>query len=559
MCAGVGRLSQSCSAYPSGSIGYTYSATQNNGQITQAVDAVSGETISYQYDALKRLISASSTPTPGPTPAAWTQTFQYDGFGNLTAKVLNGTTTTIPVDPTTNRLTSSYDANGNMLTGGGNTITYDGSNRIASVTPGSGGTEYFVYDPENKPVYRLTGAGQEVLTFYGVQGEKLSTFGLSSGCSDPTDYTTCWYYTTGQKTTSVWFGGKLIWSGTGTGYSSGPVYADKLGTNRMNGARYYPYGEEIGTATINDHEKFATYTRSSFSGLDYADQRYYASSYGRFNTPDPGRSAHPKSPLSWNRYAYVGGDPINRNDRRGLCYFDQTNGVGYDTYEDWQQAVYQGNAMSSDTTSDQGGAPCDGGLQVFACDLGNCNTASQCMTFASGTGNNGSNSGIYEPPDPDCVQNALLGASSALGLDVTSFQQIGVQIAGTSNGTGGTYSETELNLEDGDVAGLITQLCNAGFYSNGQCPSNNSALVGPPHTISSGPNAGSPFTGNFRAPGLLDSMQVNTSLGGYGSVQIDIDPFNPAADPVLGAILHGLLQVLPNMIQGSDNTYGCSH
>ena len=42
-----------------------YSATQNNGQITQAIDTLSGETISYQYDQLKRLTSARSTPTAG--------------------------------------------------------------------------------------------------------------------------------------------------------------------------------------------------------------------------------------------------------------------------------------------------------------------------------------------------------------------------------------------------------------------------------------------------------------------------------------------------------------
>jgi len=40
---------------------------------------------------------------------------------------------------------------------------------------------------------------------------------------------------------------------------------------------------------------------------------------GRFNTPDPSsHSVHPKSPASWNRYAYVGGDPVNHNDPRGL-------------------------------------------------------------------------------------------------------------------------------------------------------------------------------------------------------------------------------------------------
>lgn len=55
---------------------------------------------------------------------------------------------------------------------------------------------------------------------------------------------------------------------------------------------------------------FGTYTRSSYTGLDYADQRFYASTYGRFNTPDPyvasSKGANdPNSPGSWNRYDYA--------------------------------------------------------------------------------------------------------------------------------------------------------------------------------------------------------------------------------------------------------------
>ena len=132
-----------------------YSSSANNGQITQMVDTISGETVSYSYDALKRLTSASST-------ASWTQTFQYDGFGNLTAKVLNGTTTTIAVTAATNRLTySSYDANGNMLTGVGATFTYDERNRLATALPTSGGTAYYGYAPDNKRIYQCTATGTE--------------------------------------------------------------------------------------------------------------------------------------------------------------------------------------------------------------------------------------------------------------------------------------------------------------------------------------------------------------------------------------------------------------
>jgi RHS repeat-associated protein len=63
------------------------------------------------------------------------------------------------------------------------------------------------------------------------------------------------------------------------------------------------------------------------TALRTIDQRYYASTYGRFNTADPYRgSARARNPLTWNRYSYVGGDPINRSDPRGLVWYDNGDG-----------------------------------------------------------------------------------------------------------------------------------------------------------------------------------------------------------------------------------------
>jgi len=57
---------------------YNFSATNNNGKIASETDVVSGETVTYTYDSLNRLATATSS-----TPA-WGQSFGYDGFGNLT-------------------------------------------------------------------------------------------------------------------------------------------------------------------------------------------------------------------------------------------------------------------------------------------------------------------------------------------------------------------------------------------------------------------------------------------------------------------------------------------
>jgi len=91
------------------------------------------------------------------------------------------------------------------------------------------------------------------------------------------------------------------------------VVADRLGSI----GHFYPYGQEKPSATTNGTEKFTGYFRDSETGFDYADQRFHNPGTGRFLTVDAGA---PKlvDPGSWNRYAYVGGDPINSTDRLGM-------------------------------------------------------------------------------------------------------------------------------------------------------------------------------------------------------------------------------------------------
>ena len=294
-------------------IKYNYSATQNNGQILSAQDVVSGETITYQYDSLKRMIQASATGDPS---GSWSQAMTYDGFGNLTQKSSNNAPAlSVSVDPTTNRIQSvaGYDANGNMTGYAGDLYSYDLRNRMTQASVSGVGTVAYGYDTTNHRIYKgaLSGStySAEEIYFYGVEGHKYGTWQLnpSSGVL------------LHASVTKQWFGNRLV------------SPEDRLGSK----GKYFAFGEERTNVSPvnppNDQEKFATYTRDSATGLDYANQRYYSSIIGRFTRPDPfGSSANPRNPQSWNRYSYASNDPANSFDPDGL---DDT-GSGY---EDWNQ------------------------------------------------------------------------------------------------------------------------------------------------------------------------------------------------------------------------------
>lgn len=323
---------------------YTFSASQNDGKITSQKNWVSGEEVAYQYDSLERLISAVTT---GPQ---WGLSFGYDGFGNrLTQTVTKGTapSNSVLVDGTTNRINSAgfvYDNNGNMTNMPTNTatLTYDASNRMTQYS-GTNVQEAYAYAPDNKRIWRSnTMRGCEVpntpgqsqpsptqgdaIIFYSAHGLKLGVYCL---------------HTNGFQIASeqnLYFGGRFV-ARVGLLRNVVSIATDRLQSTQSQGG-HFPYGEfKSGSATAQDKEEFATYTRDR-SGLDYADQRWYSPSIARFTTADPldRREANAISP---NLFAYVSSDPTNRVDPEGLadrlvnainCSTQQTyemkNGVG---------------------------------------------------------------------------------------------------------------------------------------------------------------------------------------------------------------------------------------
>ncbi|HKV34161.1 MAG TPA: LamG-like jellyroll fold domain-containing protein [Pyrinomonadaceae bacterium] len=159
------------------------------------------------------------------------------------------------------------------------------------------------------------------------------------------------------------------------------LVSDHLGTPRMildqtgslaNMKRhdYLPFGEELiapigGRTTAQGYaggdgvrQQFTLKERDIETGLDYFINRYYASTQGRFSSPDPlVSSRRVTEPQSWNRYNYCANNPLNIIDPNGLdwwylkgsenpspVWFDQDPGTDYERWTNTYDYVYYDNA-----------------------------------------------------------------------------------------------------------------------------------------------------------------------------------------------------------------------
>ncbi|MBI1879535.1 MAG: RHS repeat-associated core domain-containing protein [Chloroflexi bacterium] len=96
-----------------------------------------------------------------------------------------------------------------------------------------------------------------------------------------------------------------------------------LTTNASGGlvsqSRYLPYGEtRWGSSGPTDFGFTGQRNEAGFGLMDYG-ARYYSPGLGRFVSPDtvvPGAG----NPQAWNRYSYVGNNPLKYSDTSGHCW-----------------------------------------------------------------------------------------------------------------------------------------------------------------------------------------------------------------------------------------------
>jgi RHS repeat-associated protein len=307
-------------------ISFTYDAMGNITQITDNSTSGQGKAVTYEYDDLHRLVTASTTAASS-TP--YRQTFTYSAIGNLTNKSDLGSYTyaetgyTNPHAPTTIGSTNyAYDNNGNVTSAGTWTYAWDFLNRLTSVGS-STATTTNLYDDVGERVKRTVGATSTV-------------------------FANDWFNKTGATTTiavSLPDGTQLATiEGNGAATSTYYTHTDHLrGTNVVTNASstviqtidYYPYGTtRIDSGTDVSQREYIGEIYDEEAGLSYLNARMYEGTRGQFLSQDPSFLAlgdaekikaltgqelpqYLSDPQQINSYSYARNNPLVNSDPTG--------------------------------------------------------------------------------------------------------------------------------------------------------------------------------------------------------------------------------------------------
>jgi RHS repeat-associated protein len=306
---------------------YTYNyPSANNGRLQSMVDNLDAtKTQTFTYDSLNRL----SQSTLGTTT---TLTFAYDAYGNRTAQTAtpSGPTVNLQYD-TNNHITTTgygYDpsGNGNLTNAPNATVyNYDQANRLLSVTVNSTTLGQYAYDGLGRRISKITPANNTQTFYFNTQVGMLGEYQRTAGTTQ----------TPALVKEYVYLGKTVVATMENSGSTRKYYHTGRLASTRkvtdawgavLETHDYYPFGEEVVDLGDNNKPKFTGYYRDSETKIDYARNRYDNSSIGRFLTADPYRDRNAQNnPQLWNKYVYVGNDPINLVDPTGnlTCYWGE--------------------------------------------------------------------------------------------------------------------------------------------------------------------------------------------------------------------------------------------
>lgn len=284
---------------------FTESYTRNaKGLITSVRSNRARGNWDYGYDSVDRLTDITNLDY-----GSYSQTFAYDAGDNVTHNSLVGTYVYPPAEEPRPHAVSqagtqayAYDADGNMVSGGGRTIAYDGDNRPVSITA-FGQTVSFVYGPDGARLKKIVG-GQT--TLYLGADEEITPQGkrIKHAAAEvrKVDGTVNWLHR--DHLSSV----RLMSDASGT------VIEESL---------FRPYGErsdlQLPLSVPRESKGWIGERDDPETGLTYLNARYYDPVLARFISPDWFEPQ--EAGVGTNRYAYAGNNPILYKDPSGN-FFD---------------------------------------------------------------------------------------------------------------------------------------------------------------------------------------------------------------------------------------------
>tara|TARA_R110000868_G_scaffold162329_12_gene393485 strand:+ start:3317 stop:7534 length:4218 start_codon:yes stop_codon:yes gene_type:complete len=296
-------------------IGVLASFTYDNQGRRTAITRGNGVTTAYAFDAASRLSSLTQN-LPG-TSSDLTASFSYNPAGQIASRtasndayawtghvnldLLYGINGLNQITSVSGQSAPVYDGRGNMISDGTRTFGYDYNNRLSSVSGGVG----LVYDPAGR-LATLTGTsatvrfqydGVDMIAEYNTSGALQDRYVHGPGTDEPLVH-----YTGSGTTSREWLiadeRGSIIALTNASGTATVTNSYDEYGLPGASNSGRYGY---TGQVWLEE------------TGLYHYKNRVYHPGLGRFMQTDPIGQAG-----GMNIYAYVGGDPVNRNDPLGL-------------------------------------------------------------------------------------------------------------------------------------------------------------------------------------------------------------------------------------------------
>ncbi len=260
-------------------------------------------TIHYTYDELNRLKSADYSTNQS-------YVYTYDPVGNRISEqtTVNGLSSTVQYGyDDANRMTGvdgisyTYDANGNLLNDGVNTYAYDAANHLSTV-----------HSPSSTVNYAYNGDGDRLQQTIG-STQINYVMDLNAGLAQVLDDGTNQY---------IYGDDRIAQVNASTEYFLGDALGSVRQLTSASGAvtlaqSYDPYGVELASSGATTSTFGYTGEQTETTGMVYLRARYYASSVGRFVSRDTW-GGDEKQPMSYNRWNYTNGNPVNLTDPSGL-------------------------------------------------------------------------------------------------------------------------------------------------------------------------------------------------------------------------------------------------